>query len=91
MRETLKRLIDSGVILAGTEIQMKDSSGDIIEAVILQTGKIRFHSGEIFSSPSSAARFLRKGVSANGWRTWRFKANSQQIGDYRLINSNASD
>lgn len=86
-RETLNDLINLGLVNPGSEIEMMSSGGKPVQATIMQNGDIKLPTGEIFKSPSSAARFLRNGVSSNGWRTWRLTSNAMQIGTLRSINS----
>lgn len=84
-RETLQDLIKLGVLEPGTEIEMLSIRGTSVQAIITTNGKIQLSSGEVFQSPSAAARFLRNGISANGWKTWRLCSNAMQIGTLRSI------
>jgi len=84
-RETLNDLINLGLINPGTEIEMISLSGNPVKATIMPNGDIRLPTGERFKSPSSAARFLRNGVSTNGWKTWRLTSNALQIGTLRSM------
>jgi tmRNA-binding protein len=86
-RESIKDLIEAGVVIPGTEIEMIKSRGEIVFARILADGQIELKSGECFRTPSGAARFVRQGMSTNGWRTWRLSADFRQLGDLRSENS----
>ena len=85
-KKTLRDLLETGEIQAGTDIFMKSAKGQRIRAIITDSGKIQLESGELFNSPSSAARYLRQGTSANGWKTWRFESDSRPIGVLRFSN-----
>lgn len=83
-KTTLKDLLVVGNIKPDTKIFMRSSEGKIIKAIITSSGKIQLESGELFKSPSSAARFLRRGISVNGWKTWRLESTSLPIGELRF-------
>ena len=82
-RTTLKDLMKSGAIHENDLIVMNISRGKKIKAVITANSKIKLESGELFDTPSAAARFVRNGVSTNGWATWRLEASGTQLGKLR--------
>ncbi len=82
-RTTLKDLIKSGAIKVDDAIMMNISRGKVIKATITSNAKIQLESGEMFDTPSAAARFVRNGVSTNGWATWRLQSNGTQLGKLR--------
>jgi hypothetical protein len=74
----------AGALEPDTKIRMSRVNGDIIEATITDQGQLKLSTGELFNTPSSAARFVRNGISANGWRTWRIVANGRPLGSARI-------
>jgi hypothetical protein len=62
------RALAPGMKLEGTYKKTTHSC----EVVTTPTGETRFQleDGRLFSSPSSAARAVMNGISANGWRFW---------------------
>lgn len=71
-RISVGNLVARGLIKPGTRIackQARSSKGSVIAHVTSQ-GTIKLESGEEFASPSAAARAVR-GVTLNGWVTWK--------------------
>ena len=80
---SLLDLLKLNVLTVDVEINMKSSSGQVVAATITHEGKIKLVSGEEFPSPSAAARFLRNGISSNGWRTWSLAETGRPLGSLR--------
>ncbi|MEY5046407.1 MAG: Restriction Enzyme Adenine Methylase Associated, partial [Bacteroidota bacterium] len=49
----------AGALEPDTKIRMSRVNGDIIEATITDQGQLKLSTGELFNTPSSAARFVR--------------------------------
>jgi hypothetical protein len=61
-------------LLTDKALQMR-YKGKTYRAWINRSGRIRLvHTGEVFDSPSSAAKAIRK-LASNGWYWWKFKNN----------------
>ena len=64
-----QRELAPGTKLVGTYKRMQH----VCEVIESEEGKRRYRleDGRVFSSPSSAAKAVMAGISANGWRFWR--------------------
>ena len=70
----IKELIQNGKIKPGTQITMT-KKGVTIDASIKGNGSIETSDGQIFKSPSGAAKAFNGGKPIDGWLAWRLKEN----------------
>jgi hypothetical protein len=66
----LKELVANGIIPVGTKICMT-KKGKTINAEILKDGSVQTSDGEIYKSPSGAARAHNEGKPIDGWIAWK--------------------
>lgn len=78
----LAELLFKGIIKPNTKIFMK-KKGQIFNAEIMPDGKIKNHKGEIFKTPSGAAKANNEGKSIDGWTAWRLESNNQTLDSLR--------
>lgn len=76
------RLLEPGTKLVG----MHRKATYLCEVVTTAEGEIRYQltDGRQFKSPSSAARAVMNGVSANGWRFWSIASEESASSDHAL-------
>jgi hypothetical protein len=68
VRGELRPLVDAGLLHAGEALVWKRRQS-IHKAAVTAEGCLRLEDGQVFSSPSGAARSL-SGYEVNGWRNW---------------------
>jgi hypothetical protein len=73
--KSLLDLVSGGLIEPGTKIFMK-KKGETFNAEVTEEGKIKNQDGEIFKSPSGAARANNSGKPIDGWLAWRLESDS---------------
>ena len=78
----LSDFISQGLIKPDEKIFMK-KKGQIFNAEIMPDGKIKNHKGEIFKTPSGAAKANNEGKSIDGWTAWRLESNNQTLDTLR--------
>jgi hypothetical protein len=66
----LDDLIKSGVLTAGTVLVWPRRTMTH-SAKLLATGHIRLATGDVFDTPSGAAKHLNDGRPVDGWLAWR--------------------
>ena len=82
-RTTIKNLVESGRLQAGSEIACEQPGGKgRLLARITSDGKIRLENGREFESPSGAAKAAR-GVVLNGWVAWKDVRSGQTLAEIR--------
>ncbi len=80
----LKDLQKLGLLSEGQEIIWKRKSGlETVVATIGKNGTIVLSDGQVFKSPTAAAKQLNGGVSINGWKAWRLKSNGKHLSELR--------
>lgn len=80
----LKDLQKLGLLSEGQEIFWKRKSGiETVVATIGKNGTIVLSDGQVFKSPTAAAKQLNGGVSVNGWKAWRLKSDGKHLADLR--------
>lgn len=72
---TLQDLISNGILEPGTKIFMR-KKGEVFNAEVTPDGKILDQDGDIFKSPSGAAKKNNNGKSIDGWLAWRLKSDA---------------
>ncbi|MCW6008412.1 hypothetical protein K1W54_28295 [Micromonospora sp. CPCC 205371] len=64
----LMTLLRAGLLRPGEGLEWR-RRGSVYRAVVTKEGRLLLEDGQIFDTPSGAARFLA-GYEVNGWRTW---------------------
>jgi hypothetical protein len=65
---SLTQLLEAGLVREDQELRLRGQKG--VTATITATGSIKYR-GELYPSPSTAARAAKGGTSTNGWTAWQ--------------------